>query len=219
MGWVSDRVGGHSGWSHLSLTAYQAMLSSLRRQSLVHHSTTLSAHTTHPSTQQLASSSAAVQPLHFLPTPACSSILVRPLTMRRTPSLRLSSPSSSSSLSCWLLVLSLLCCACLSHCFVVITDGSGQSFTFEQSTPSSSFPDFSIPALTAVNFTVSVSADIGYVDIHVAVPGSTTDNSTYNCQCAHHPTARPHCTLTSAVILTFTARVCLCVLRCQTWPI
>ena len=92
--------------------------------------------------------------------------------MRLTP--------SAGVASCWLLVLAVLCCVSLSRGGVTISDSAGQSFTFEQSTPASSFPQLSVPALTLLNFTVAVSADVGYVMIHCAVPGALTDNSTYN---------------------------------------
>ena len=82
--------------------------------------------------------------------------------------------------SCWLLLLCVLCCVCVSHCGVTVTDSYGQSFTFDQSTPSSSYPVLSIPAQSAVNFTIDVTSDVGYVDIHVAVPNQLVDNSTYN---------------------------------------
>ena len=87
---------------------------------------------------------------------------------------------STPCAACWLLVLSLLCCMSLSCCYVTISDVSGQSFTFDQSTAASSFPAMSVPALAALGFTVLTSADIGYVNIHVAIPNSTTNNSTYN---------------------------------------
>ena len=92
--------------------------------------------------------------------------------MHSAPSMRV--------LSCWLLFLGLLCGACVCRGAVTITDGSGQSFTFDQSTAASAFPQLSVPALSALDFTVAVSADVEYVDIHVAIPGSLTDNSTYN---------------------------------------
>jgi len=94
-------------------------------------------------------------------------------------------PSTTSHRSlgvsaCCLFVLSLLSCVCVSRCSVTVTDIYGHSFTFDQSTGASSFPQFAIPAFTAVNFTVSASSDVQYLDIHVAIPGLTVANSTYN---------------------------------------
>ena len=81
---------------------------------------------------------------------------------------------------CCLLLVSLSCCVDLSSCGVTVSDQYGQSFTFEQSTAASSFPQFSIPALANVSLDIVASADVAYLDIHVAIPGQLTDGSTYN---------------------------------------
>ena len=141
--------------------------------------------------------------------------------MRSTSSRRW--PGAMSSL---LFAVCALCCVGVARCFVVVTDASsGQSFTFEQSTAASSFPEFAVPALAALNFTLAVSADIGYVDIHLAIPGAMTDNSTYNCVTRTTPTPHahrhttqlgPHCTqLLASVVGLCALLLCgwLCVRR------
>ena len=96
-----------------------------------------------------------------------------------------SNPTSSHQSirsSLWLLAVLLACYAGLCSGSVTVTDSFGHTYSWLQTTPLTSFPQFSIPAQTAVIFTISATSDVSYVNIHVAIPGQTVamTNSTYN---------------------------------------